>query len=60
MSTAYSVNAIKQLEGRDKVLLILPQSLGSTAALHGQFSSQVPTGLIEMILDIAALQKPHL
>lgn len=60
MSTVYFVNAIKQLKGRDKVLLIHPQSLGSTAALHGQFSSQVPTDLIEMILHMAALEKPHL
>lgn len=60
MSIADFLNAIKQLEGRDKVLLIHSQSSGSTAALHGQFSSQVPTDLIEMILDMAALEKPHL
>lgn len=48
------------LLNRDKVLLIHPQSSGSTAALHGQFYSQVPTDLIEMILGMAALEKSHL
>lgn len=42
------------------MLLIHSQSSGSTAALHGQFSGQVPTDVIEMMLDMVAVEKTQL